>query len=63
MKSTIRSKLFLLTYSIILGFIVALIILNNTILRSFYINNREDSLVEAFKEINSIDINDSELEN
>ena len=63
MKSTIRSKLFLLTYSIILGFIVALIVLNNTILRGFYINNREDSLVEAFKEINLIDINDSELEN
>ena len=63
MKSTIRSKLFLLTYGIILGFIVALIILNNTFLRSYYINNRENSLVDAFQEIKEIDILDSNLPN
>lgn len=61
MKSTIRSKLFLLTYGIILGFIVALIILNNTFLRSYYINNRENSLVEAFGEIKNVSIDDSDL--
>ena len=63
MKSTLRSKLFLLTYGIILGFIVALIILNNTFLKSYYINSRENSLVEAFYDINEIDINDQELPN
>ena len=61
MKSTIRSKLFLLTYGIILGFIVALIILNNTFLRSYYINNREDSLIQAFEEIKTIDVSDEDL--
>jgi len=63
MKSTIRSKLFLLTYGIILGFIVALIILNNTFLRSYYINNRENSLVEAFQEIKDTNIEDPNLPN
>ncbi|MFA7075966.1 MAG: HAMP domain-containing sensor histidine kinase [Candidatus Izemoplasmatales bacterium] len=61
MKSTIRSKLFLLTYGIILAFIVALIILNNTFLKSYYINNREDSLVQAFQEIKEKDIYSSNL--
>ncbi|HPE00294.1 MAG TPA: HAMP domain-containing sensor histidine kinase [Bacillota bacterium] len=61
MKSTIRSKLFLLTYGIILGFIVALIILNNTFLRSYYINNREDSLIQAFDEIKAVDVTSEEL--
>jgi signal transduction histidine kinase len=61
MKSTIRSKLFLLTYGIILGFIVALIILNNTFLRSYYINNRENSLIQAFEEIKVVDISSEEL--
>ncbi|MDT8336339.1 MAG: HAMP domain-containing sensor histidine kinase [Candidatus Izemoplasmatales bacterium] len=63
MKSTIRSKLFLFTYGIILGFIVALIILNNTFLQSYYINNRESSLIQAFQEIKEIDIDDGNLEN
>lgn len=56
MKSSIRSKLFLLTYGIILGFIVGLIILNNTFLRNYYIRNREVALIQAFDEIKSIDL-------
>jgi len=63
MKSTIRSKLFLLTYGIILGFIVALIILNNTFLQNYYINSRQASLVEAFDEIEKVDINGQNLNN
>jgi hypothetical protein len=50
-----------LTYGIILGFIVALIILNNTFLRSYYINNRENSLVEAFGEIEDVSLDDADL--
>lgn len=63
MKSTIRSKLFLLTYSIILGFIVGLIILNNTFLRNYYINNRETALVDAFIEVKDVGLNDGNLPN
>ena len=63
MKSSIRSKLFLLTYGIILAFIVAQIILNNTFLRSYYISNRENSLVEAYGEINQVDLADQDLPN
>ncbi len=63
MKSTIRSKLFLLTYGIILGFIVALIILNNTFLQNYYINSRQVSLVEAFEEVKVINLNDQNLNN
>ena len=63
MKSTIRSKLFLLTYGIILSFIVALIILNNTFLQSYYINSRETSLVQAFQEVKNFDLQDYRLRN
>ncbi len=63
MKSTIRSKLFLLTYGIILGFIVALIILNNTFLKNYYIHNRQSSLIDSFQEIKALDVNDSSLPN
>lgn len=62
MKSTIRSKLFLLTYGIILGFIVGLIILNNTFLHNYYIHNRQVALVQAFDELKAIDLDSNNFD-
>ncbi len=56
MKSSIRSKLFLLVYGLILAFIAGLILLNNSFLENYYIRNREASLVEAFYEAINYDI-------
>jgi signal transduction histidine kinase len=61
MKSTIRSKLFLLTYGIILSFIVVLIVLNNTFLRGYYINNRQNALVDAFEEVADLNLEHPDL--
>jgi len=61
MKSSIRSKLFLLVYGIILTFIAGLILLNNTFLERYYINNREVSLIEAFDQLKDIDLDSSNL--
>lgn len=61
MKTSIKSNLFFVTYSIFLSFIVALIILSNTYLESYYIHQRQDSLLSAFKEVKSIDIEDTDL--
>ncbi len=61
MKTSFKSRLFLLSYGIILSFIVGLIILNNTFLSSYYIHNRENSLIDAFEEIKDVDINDNSL--
>ncbi|MBN2876444.1 MAG: HAMP domain-containing histidine kinase [Bacilli bacterium] len=62
MKSSIRSKLFLLVYGLILTFIAGLILLNNTFLENYYVKNRESSLIEAFSYIKDIDLNSSTLE-
>lgn len=59
MKSSIRSKLFLLVYGLILAFIAGLILLNNSYLENYYIENREQSLIEAFDEISQIDLDES----
>ena len=61
MKSSVRSKLFLIVYGIVLAFIAGLIILNNTFLERYYIGNREDALVAAFAEIENIDLNSTTL--
>lgn len=61
MKSSIRSRLFLLVYGIILTFIAGLILLNNTFLERYYVNNREISLIEAFEQVKSIDLNSTDL--
>ena len=57
MKSSIRSKLFLLVYGLILAFIAGLIILNNSFLENYYIRNRNASLIEAFYEIKDYNLN------
>lgn len=62
MKSSIRSKLFLLVYGLILAFIAGLILLNNSFLESYYIRNRKASLIEAFYEIKDYDIYSSDFE-
>ncbi|QWC00115.1 HAMP domain-containing histidine kinase [Mycoplasmatota bacterium] len=62
MNSSLRSKLFLLTYGTILAFIAGLLIINNTILRNYYTYRKNETLVEAFnemKEINYVDISSS----
>ncbi|MDA3932003.1 MAG: HAMP domain-containing sensor histidine kinase, partial [Tenericutes bacterium] len=55
MNSTLRSKLFLLTYGTILAFIAGLLIVNNTILRNYYTYRKNETLVEAFEEMKVID--------
>ncbi len=56
MKTSIKSKLFLLTYGIILAFILGLIVLNNTYLEKYYVDYREKSLLVAFSEIKEVEI-------
>lgn len=63
MRTSIKSRLFLLTYGVILAFIVGLIVLNNTFLERFYTNQREKTLVSAFDDVKSIDLDDSDFEN
>ncbi len=61
MKTSIKSKLFLLSYAIVLAFIVGLIILNNSFLNQYYVHNRQNSLIQAFDELKSYDVNSSGL--
>ncbi len=62
MRTSIRSRLFLIIYGIILAFIVGLILLNNIFLEGFYTNHRERTLVSAFSDIATVDLDDSDLE-
>ncbi|MCK4552270.1 MAG: HAMP domain-containing histidine kinase [Tenericutes bacterium] len=62
MKSSIRSKLFLLVYGLFLAFIAGLILLNNSFLENYYIKNRKASLVEAFYVIENYDMEDDDFE-
>ncbi len=62
MKSSIRSKLFLLVYGLILAFIAGLILLNNSFLENYYIKSRKASLIEAFYEIKDYDIETDDFE-
>ncbi len=61
MKSSIRSKLFLLVYGLILSFIAGLILLNNSFLENYYIKNREASLIEAFHVVKNTEIGDADF--
>ncbi|MFA7045472.1 MAG: HAMP domain-containing protein, partial [Candidatus Izemoplasmatales bacterium] len=61
MKTSIKSKLFLITYGIILAFVLGLIILNNTFLEKYYIRTRERSLLEAFSDVSTVEIYDEDL--
>lgn len=62
MKSSIRSKLFLVVYGIILAFIAGLILLNNSFLENYYIKNREKALINAFYELKDIDLTDENFQ-
>jgi len=62
MNSSLRSKLFLITYGTILAFIVGLIIFNNTILRSYYSYRKNNQLVNTFEAYRNIDIESSDYE-
>jgi two-component system sensor histidine kinase VanS len=61
MRSSIKSRLFLLTYGVILAFIVGLIVLNNTFLERYYTKEREKTLIFAFEEVKKIPLNDLEF--
>ena len=61
MKSSIRSKLFLIVYGIVLAFIAGLILLNNSFLENYYVTNRKASLVEAFVDVKNIDLENDDL--
>lgn len=63
MKTSIRSKLFLFTYGIILAFILGLIVLNNTYLEKYYVNYREKTLINAFSEIKTVDLTANDAAN
>jgi len=63
MRTSIRSRLFLLTYGVILAFIVGLIVLNNTFLERFYTSQREKTLVSAFDIVKDVDLAQSTFEN
>lgn len=61
MRTSIKSRLFLLTYGVILAFIVGLIVLNNTFLERYYTSQREKTLVSAFELIKDIELSTSNL--
>ncbi|MCF7924700.1 MAG: HAMP domain-containing histidine kinase [Candidatus Izimaplasma sp.] len=63
MKSSLRSKLFLLTYGIILSFIAGLIIFNNSILKNYYIYRKNEIFVDAFTEVKRLSLNDETFDN
>ncbi len=63
MNSSLRSKLFLITYGTILAFIAGLIIFNNTILRNYYTFRRNTHLIEAFVEAKDLDQSSSDYVN
>ncbi len=62
MKTSFKSKLFLLSYGVILSFIVGLIILNNSFLNTYYVHSRENSLIEAFEEVKNVSLDSSNLD-
>jgi signal transduction histidine kinase len=63
MNSSLRSKLFLISYGTILAFIAGLIIFNNTILRSYYSYRKNIQLIETFDEYKDLNINFGQYEN
>lgn len=56
MKTSLKSRLFLITYGIILMFIAGLIVLNNTFLESYYTTSRKTSLILAFDQVAQVDL-------
>lgn len=62
MNSSLRSKLFLISYGTILAFIAGLIIFNNTILRSYYTYRKNNQLVETFESYEDFNISSSDYE-
>lgn len=62
MKTSIKSRLFLITYGIILVFLVGLIVLNNTFLERYYTLSRQDALINAFATVKDIDLSADEDE-
>lgn len=61
MRTSIKSRLFLIIYGIILLFIAGLIVLNNTYLETFYTEYRERTLLVAFEEVKSFNLSSSNL--
>ena len=62
MRTSLKSRLFLLTYGVILAFIVGLIVLNNTFLERYYTSQREKTLVSAFEQIKDVSISNSQFD-
>ncbi len=56
MRTSIRNRLFLIIYGIILAFIVGLILLNTVFLEGFYTKSRERTLVAAFEELEAVSL-------
>ncbi|MFA5290321.1 MAG: hypothetical protein WC351_04695, partial [Candidatus Izemoplasmatales bacterium] len=56
MRASIKSRLFLITYAIILAFIVGLIVLNNTYLERYYIRYRQQTLLAAFDDVQKVNL-------
>lgn len=62
MNSSLRSKLFLISYGTILAFIAGLIIFNNTILRSYYTYRKNIQLVDTFEAYKELSISSTQYE-
>ncbi len=63
MRTSIKSRLFLLTYGVILAFIFGLIVLNNTYLERFYTDQRQKTLVSSFEELKDVDLTATDFSN
>lgn len=61
MRTSIKSRLFLIIYGIILAFIAGLIILNNTYLEHFYTQYRQRTLIVAFEDLKDFDLTSPNL--
>jgi len=62
MRTSIKSRLFLVIYGIFLAFIVGLILLDTIFLEGFYTRSRQNTLVAAFADIQPLDIGSASLE-
>lgn len=61
MRTSIRSRLFLIIYGIVLAFIAGLILLNTVFLEGFYTSSRQRTLIAAFTELQAVSLTEPGL--
>ncbi len=62
MKTSIKTRIFLITYALILFFIVGLIVINNTFLEDFYTKQKQKTLLSAFQIVSELDLTATSLQ-